>query len=288
MTSALSIDIDQHGTVADDLGAATVQAVFGDDDAEFNGHVNSWFDRFQPATPQACELVRNAASLSWELEEIGRTQKARRAQRMEEAVKACGYGTLEQIERAKAIASFDPSMDGERLRRHRLSVHRELRRDLESIAKLKQQSEKRNPKEDGSRESEVESRESGVGSRDASVRRGSHDTADRRSPGPGQGVDVPRAAIDIPRAPIRITPIETVPVPRPEPNPRTRSQGSGGKRRPEPKRLFKEHRSGTRSKADEQSEQARHQRRMTMIRDIESSLELGRGLNGSLSIAISP
>jgi hypothetical protein len=299
MTSDLTIEVDQPDAFSDGLDAATVEFVFADDDAEFNRHVDIWFDRLRPATPEEAELVRNTASISWELELTGRHEKARRAERIEAAVQACGNGGREQIERARALASFDPSLEGERLRRYKLALHRESRRDLESLAKLKHQSEKRavatrgggSSDEEGSRESGVGSREE-EGGRDSLARRGAPDpagTPDRRSPEPGQGADAPRSPelsaprspeLSAPRSPVsdpclssQMTPVETASVPPPLPHPR----GSGRKCRATPKRLFKEHRAAMRSKADAQSEQARLQRRMMTLRAMEASREADRG-----------
>lgn len=153
MTTDKSFEINQPVAVKIDLDALTaagasdhaLEALLKENAREFARHVDSWMAEFKPVTPSEIQLIRHAASLAWKLDRADRYEEAAIAQRASDTILACLNSSHPRIEQAVALASFDPSSEADRIRRYRLAVHRELRKDLETFAKMRSQSEKRNP-----------------------------------------------------------------------------------------------------------------------------------------------
>jgi hypothetical protein len=206
MTSDQPPEIDQPVAMKIDLDALTaagasdhaMETLLEENAREFARHVDAWMAEFKPATPSEIQLIRHAASLAWKLDRADRYEEAVVAQRASDSILARLESSQPRIEHAVALASFDPSSEAERVRRYRLAVHRELRKDLESFAKLRLHSEKQNlsatkvateadlvtPNKPNSA---IEAARCGSPN--------SADSVDRRSPAAGQGVDTPRSPV---------------------------------------------------------------------------------------------
>lgn len=137
----------RHNPVKHGLCARTIALLSKEDAEEFAQRVEAWVDEFKPRTASESYFIRHAASLSWKLDRADRFEYAALAERTDEAVKASDGGSEPQIARAKALAAFDSSALGERVRRYQLSIHREVRKDLESFSKLRLQGEQQGPRE---------------------------------------------------------------------------------------------------------------------------------------------
>lgn len=111
--------------------------------AEREDRINAWVDEFQPVTPSEKYFVRHAATLSWKLDHVERFVAVADSTRVKDAIAASTGESDEQTARAAALASFDLSNSGERIRRYQLALHREVRKDLETFAKLQLQRLKR-------------------------------------------------------------------------------------------------------------------------------------------------
>lgn len=138
----------RNNAVKHGLCAKTIALLSKEDAEEFAQHVDAWIDEFRPRTPSETYFIRHAASLSWKLERADRFEFAALAERTDEATNACSGESEEQIARAKGLAGFDTSALGERVRRYQLSIHREVRKDLESFSKLRFQAERPGPREE--------------------------------------------------------------------------------------------------------------------------------------------
>jgi hypothetical protein len=125
--------------------AQTIEVLPKEKSAEFTRHVDAWLDEFAPATPSERYFIRHAATLAWKLDRADRFEEAMLAHRVDETISACDDGCDGQVEEAAALVLFDSSRQGEQLRRYQLSMHRELRKDLETFSKLRRQAPTWNP-----------------------------------------------------------------------------------------------------------------------------------------------
>lgn len=123
----------KHGLRAEHL------EVLPHEDADaFAELVGGWLRDLAPADAPQARLIRHAAALSWKLDRAERHENALLTRRVLEAVNNadCADDDARALREAADVASFDPSIEGERLRRYQLTLLREMRRTVESVEKL--------------------------------------------------------------------------------------------------------------------------------------------------------
>jgi hypothetical protein len=125
--------------------AQTIEVLPKEKSAEFARHVDAWLDEFAPATPSERYFIRHAVTLSWKLDRADRFEEAMLSRRVDDTISACDDVCDDRIEETVARVLFDSSRQGEQLRRYQLSMHRELRKDLETFSKLRRQAPTWNP-----------------------------------------------------------------------------------------------------------------------------------------------
>jgi len=108
---------------------------------EFSARLEAWFEDQQPTTEAEDHLVRQAAILSWKIDRANRYEVVSLTARVNEAIETLTPETYQAME-AATLASFDPSSEGERIRRYQFSLQRALHRTLEMLAKLRAQNSK--------------------------------------------------------------------------------------------------------------------------------------------------
>jgi hypothetical protein len=121
------------------LCAEVIDVIPGEKEAEFAAHVDAWVNDFTPRNAYERHLIRNAARLSWKLDRASRHEVAASSRRVTDAIDACEDDSTEAIVEAAALASFDPGNEGERLRCYQFTLHRELRRDMDSFSRQRLQ-----------------------------------------------------------------------------------------------------------------------------------------------------
>ena len=113
------------------------------EDAEaYHAKVEAWMTDLAPRNAAEEHLVRHAADISWKIDRADRYEVAQLTRRMEAAMQECDDQSEDARQEAAILASFDPSMEGERLRRYQSSLSRELLRTIEALAKLRREEER--------------------------------------------------------------------------------------------------------------------------------------------------
>jgi len=108
----------------------------------FAARLDAWNRDCRPATEAEAELVRQVVCLIWKMDRAARYEHVLRSKRMQDAAYACGLKG-EDPTLAEAIASHDPSTEGDRLRRYQSSLQRDVIRTLAAFSKLKKENENR-------------------------------------------------------------------------------------------------------------------------------------------------
>lgn len=124
----------KHGLRAD-----TFELIDGEDPAEFDARLAGWNRVYVPTNEVETELVRQAVVLSWKLDRALRFENAALADRVHAAVLACDCddNDTKSLIQAASLAFFDPSPEGEKLRRYQSTIRRDLLRTLAELAKLR-------------------------------------------------------------------------------------------------------------------------------------------------------
>ncbi len=115
-----------------------------EDPAEFADRVEAWFKVHAPRNEEEARLVHQAATLSWKLDRAVLYEQAQLGDRVKQSVSVplkedASQGNAEhRILMSARIASFNESIEGERIRRYMFALNRELNQTLEHLAKLRE------------------------------------------------------------------------------------------------------------------------------------------------------
>ena len=133
-----------------------------EDDREFTRRLNAWFDHYLPTNDAEAQLVRQAVILTWKIDRADRCEIASLSAKIKDAVHPCFNEPLQDNNtlnimflKAAELASFDPSNEGERLRRYQFSLHRALLRVLDALEKMRKAEAKRNSAAIGASEAKL-------------------------------------------------------------------------------------------------------------------------------------
>jgi hypothetical protein len=195
------------------LRTEVVNVLPSEDPTEFVRRHESLSNDYAPRTEIEIHLVHQLALLTWKIERADRYEIARLSEQVVNAVRPClNDPTIEPdhlnevFVDAADLASFDASNDGERLRRHQVTLQRALFRTLDRLGKPRGL-DTRDDDDVAAPPVEAEAAMP-VAQRD--------DTA-------AQVVDVPRAADQAPSSPDQSAPSKAnSPADRPESQPRNR------------------------------------------------------------------
>jgi len=102
----------------------------------YQARLELWIDDYQPADAAEEQLVRHAADLTWKLDRTRRYDTASLTIQIQQARLAAAESPTLTPMIAETLASFDPSIEGERLRRYQFALSREFIRTIETIKKL--------------------------------------------------------------------------------------------------------------------------------------------------------
>lgn len=125
-------------TLKQGLRSESIGVLPDEDGQRFAARLDTWFRELAPNSEAEVLLIRQAALLSWRLDRADRHETATLTQKMLDAIESSEIEDTAAILRTAALAAFDSSVQGERLRRYQFTLQRELRKTLEAIAKLKQ------------------------------------------------------------------------------------------------------------------------------------------------------
>jgi len=129
------------------LRAEACDVLPNEDPERFAAGLDAWQRSFPPTNEAGAQLVHRAAVVSWRLDRAERYENAVSTQRVNNAVNACDCADDDStaLHEAATLASFDPSPEGERLRRYQSSLTREMFRIIDLLAKLARTAEKAAP-----------------------------------------------------------------------------------------------------------------------------------------------
>jgi len=129
--------------------AQAFEVLPNEDPEVFAARLDSWNRDLAPTNEVETHLVRHAAVTTWKLDRADRFEKASLTRRVLDAINACDCedDDVPALREAAAIASFDPSIEGERLRRYQFSLNRELRQTVEALLKLRKSNEAKSANE---------------------------------------------------------------------------------------------------------------------------------------------
>jgi hypothetical protein len=124
------------------LRTEVVNVLPSENPTEFVRRLESLSNDYAPRTEIEIHLVHQLALLTWKIERADRYEIARLSEQVVNAVRPClNDPTIEPdhlnevFVDAADLASFDASNDGERLRRHQVSLQRALFRTLDRLGK---------------------------------------------------------------------------------------------------------------------------------------------------------
>ncbi len=115
----------------------------GEDREVFQGRIDAWTTDLQPRNNIERYLVERAATVSWQLDRAVRAETARLAAiihnaSVEESLRQEEVAVIGATDAEKSAAlSFDPSIEGERLRKHQGDCDRILSHTLGTLFKLR-------------------------------------------------------------------------------------------------------------------------------------------------------
>jgi len=121
----------------------------GERESVFENRLHAFNEVYAPRNEVESQLVRRAVVLSWKLERAERHENEVLTQQTFEFINACDCDDddVPALSRAAALASFDPSPDGERIRRYQFAVERSCFRVLDKLAKVRGQEVHLKPEE---------------------------------------------------------------------------------------------------------------------------------------------
>jgi len=121
----------------------------GERESVFENRLHAFNEVYAPRNEVESQLVRRAVVLSWKLERAERHENEVLTQQTFEFINACDCDDddVPALSRAAALASFDPSPDGERIRRYQFAVERSYFRTLDKLAKVRGQEVHLKPEE---------------------------------------------------------------------------------------------------------------------------------------------
>ena len=129
---AVRLNALKHGLRAESLDVLPTESP-----ADYQKRIDAWFRHFNPSNPVYEQLVRHGADVSWKLDRTDRYETAHLSKNMVDAMIACEDQSPEGLAQAAALASFDPSKEGDRLRRYQSSLQREYWRTLDALSKMR-------------------------------------------------------------------------------------------------------------------------------------------------------
>jgi len=131
------------------LRAETFVVVPGEDQEQFNAKLDAWNRSMRPSNEAQSELVRRMVIDSWMLDRAERHEGAILTRNIMEALNACECedDDVPALREAAALASFDASNEGERLRRYQSSTHRSLLRTIDTFLKMRRDEQKEKEQE---------------------------------------------------------------------------------------------------------------------------------------------
>jgi hypothetical protein len=107
----------------------------------FETRLHAFDGVYAPRNEVESQLVRRAVVLSWKLERAERHKNEVLTQQALEFINECDCDDddVPALSRAAALASFDPSPEGERIRRYQFALERSYFRTLDKLAKVRGQ-----------------------------------------------------------------------------------------------------------------------------------------------------
>ena len=123
------------------MRAEVFEVLPNEDPAEFAARVAAWEHDLKPVGEAEAHLARRAAAIVWKLDRLERVEAASLTRRIRDAVDGadCDDDDLDALHEAADIASFDPGVEAERMRRYQAGLTRELHRTLDLLIKLKKE-----------------------------------------------------------------------------------------------------------------------------------------------------
>lgn len=123
------------------MRAEVFEVLPNEDPAEFAARVAAWERDLNPVGEAEAHLARRAAAIVWKLDRLERVEAASLTRRIRDAVDDadCDDDDIDALNEAADIASFDPSVEAERMRRYQAGLTRELHRTLDLLIKLKKE-----------------------------------------------------------------------------------------------------------------------------------------------------
>jgi hypothetical protein len=140
-------DTSRFNALTHGLRAISMDVLPGECPKEFGARLEAWNDDCRPNTAATVHLVRQLAILTWKMDRIDRYELTVLSKRVHDAVMPCLKDSIDHIEdpdllnsifmQAVGGVSFDPSNEGERLRRYQFSLQRAFLRTLDALTKLR-------------------------------------------------------------------------------------------------------------------------------------------------------